>query len=148
MTADTVESVRPPNELAQRFRSEGRKFTPQRELVIRLVFDNPAHPTADGVFAAARLQMPMISLKTVYQVLNDLAEMGEVHALDLGTGSIRFDPNTTDHHHALCATCGMILDVAVAATPELVAGHGFVIHDVDVTFRGTCASCLTGSHDL
>ena len=140
--------MRSPNEVARRFRSEGRKFTPQRELISRLVFDNSAHPTADAVFAAARLQMPMISLKTVYQVLNDLVEMGEVHALDLGTGSIRFDPNTTDHHHALCATCGLILDVAVAATPELVAGHGFVVHDVDVTFRGTCAACLTGAHDL
>ncbi len=141
--------MRPPNELARLFRSAGRKFTPQRELIFRLVFGNSAHPTADAVFAAARLQMPMISLKTVYQVLNDLAEMGEVHALDLGTGSIRFDPNTTDHHHAVCATCGLILDVAVATTPELVTEPGFVVHDVDVTFRGTCASCVAaGAHHL
>lgn len=137
--------MRPPNELARRFRSEGRKYTPQRDLIFHLVFDNSAHPTADAVFAAARLQMPMISLKTVYQVLNDLAEMGEVHALDLGTGSIRFDPNTTDHHHAVCVCCGLILDVAVDTTPALVAAHGFVVHDIAVTFRGMCASCVNAA---
>ena len=37
--------------------------------------------------------MPTISLKTVYQTVHDLEEMGEVTLLDLGTGSVRVDPN-------------------------------------------------------
>ena len=40
--------------------------------------------------------MATISLKTVYQTLNDLAELGEIAALDVGTGRTRFDPNVDD----------------------------------------------------
>ncbi len=31
--------------------------------------------------------MPNVSLKTVYQTLHDLAELGQISALDLGTGA-------------------------------------------------------------
>ena len=57
--------------------------------------------------------MPSISLRTVYQTLNDLAEMGEIQALDLGTGSTRFDPNIDEHHHLVCERCGLVRDVAL-----------------------------------
>ncbi len=131
-----------PGEVAERLRSHGMKVTPQRELILRIVSAATAHPTADSVFAAARRQMPMISLKTVYQTLHDLAEVGELRTLDFGAGATRFDPNMSEHHHAVCTKCGVILDVDVAAVPRLHHGHGFVVDDVDVTFHGTCAACL------
>ena len=140
--------MKSPIELAERFRSEGMKLTPQRELIFRLVFDNASHPSADAVFAAARTHMPMISLKTVYQVLNDLTALGEIQSLDIGTGAVRFDPNTSDHHHAVCSGCGLILDVALADIPQLHDERGFVVHDVDVTFRGLCAACVTSASPL
>lgn len=105
------------------------------------MFDNTGHPTADAVFSAARAEMPMISLKTVYQILNDLADLGEVQALDLGTGSIRFDPNVDEHQHAVCDRCGTVFDVVLAAAPELLGADGFVVHDIAVTFRGICGAC-------
>ena len=47
--------------------------------------------------------METISLKTVYQTLHDLAELGEIASLDVGTGMTRFDPNVDDpHHHLVC----------------------------------------------
>ena len=56
--------------------------------------------------------MPNVSLKTVYQTLNDLAELGEITALDLGTGAARFDPNVeSTHHHLVCRSCGKVRDV-------------------------------------
>ena len=57
------------------------------------------HPTAESVYAAVSAEMPTISLRTVYQTLNDLAAMGELSLLDVGTGSTRFDPNLDPHHH-------------------------------------------------
>ena len=47
--------------------------------------------------------METISLKTVYQTLNELAAMGEVAALDLGTGTTRFDPNVEGSTTIWCA---------------------------------------------
>jgi Fe2+ or Zn2+ uptake regulation protein len=126
------------------FRAQGLKVTPQRECIFAVVHGNPAHPTAEGVYAEARRQMPTMSLKTVYQTLNDLADMGEIQLLNLGTGSARFDPNVTPHHHLVCATCGTVRDVQVAGVIGAPAEiDGFVVSSTDVVFRGTCEQCLT-----
>ncbi|NBT37305.1 MAG: transcriptional repressor [Actinobacteria bacterium] len=91
--------------------------------------------------------MPGISLRTVYQTLNELAEMGELQAIDLGEGVTRFDPNVDDHHHAICNACGAITDVHVerasALRPKGV--DGFNVDDIGVVFRGVCAKCETSS---
>ncbi len=136
----------PPAEMVDRFRAEGLKVTPQRELVFRLLHGNQMHPSADVVYAAARETMPMISLKTVYQVLHDLRELGEIQTIEVGTGSLRFDPNTEDHHHLVCGSCGRVADVHVDTTDLTLSRSqrsGFEVEAVEVTFRGTCASCRT-----
>jgi Fe2+ or Zn2+ uptake regulation protein len=142
----SVASVKSPAELVDLFRSEGLKATPQRDLVFRLLHDNHTHPTAESIYTAAAVTMPTISLKTVYQVLNDLRELGEIQSLDFGTGATRFDPNIGDHHHLVCTSCGAIFDVHIddseLALPKSQR-HGFVVDDVEVTFRGRCGQCRT-----
>jgi Fe2+ or Zn2+ uptake regulation protein len=137
--------VRSPNELSEAFRERGLRVTPQRQLLFRLLHDNEQHPTADGLFALASAQMPGISLRTVYQTLSDLSDLGEIQSLDLGTGSSRFDPNVDDHHHLVCDTCGQVRDVQVEAIGSLVPSgdiDGFEIGRAHVVFRGRCAACL------
>jgi Fe2+ or Zn2+ uptake regulation protein len=141
-----VLGVRTPGELTEEFRQRGLKITPQRQLIFRLLHENPAHPSADSVFAAALAEMPAISLRTVYQTLNDLAAMGELHALDLGTGSARFDPNVDEHHHVVCERCGEVRDVYVEQLPTPTIGvDGFRVHKTQIVFRGVCAPCHGGS---
>lgn len=138
--------MKTPAELTELFRERGLKVTPQRQCIFRLLHGNAAHPTAEAVYAAARAEMPTISLKTVYQTLNDLAEMGELHVLDLGTGSGRFDPNVDAHHHLVCDRCGKVRDLYVdfpdVRVPRSKA-HGFRILDTEVVFRGVCDECQT-----
>ena len=136
--------MRSPAELAEAFRSQGLKMTPQRQLIFRLLDGNCSHPTAESVFAAAETAMPGISLRTVYQTLNDLAAMGEIQALDLGTGAARFDPNIDDHHHVVCSRCGEIRDVDVPDAGTLLPqgkSGGFRIESTHVVFRGLCREC-------
>jgi Fe2+ or Zn2+ uptake regulation protein len=144
-----LRAVRTPAELTEAFRLRGLKITPQRQLLFRILHENTGHPTAETVYAAAAGEMPAISLRTVYQTLNDLADMGEIHALDLGTGSARFDPNLSDHHHLVCDGCGMLRDVELDTNglglPATVL-DGFAVRSVDVVFRGRCAACQARSH--
>ena len=136
--------MRSPTELAGLFRSRGLKVTPQRECIFTVLDGAVGHPTADAVYAEARKRMPTISLKTVYQTLNDLTDMGEIQALDLGTGSSRFDPNVGPHHHLVCTRCGKVRDVTTdVATVGLPQGEiqGFVVGTAEVVLRGLCASC-------
>src|SRR5579875_2180088 len=97
--------------MSELFREQGLKVTPQRELIFEILWGAGHHPTADSIYAEARTRMPTMSLRTVYQTLNDLVGMGELDQLDVGTGATRFDPNTGVHHHLVCTRCGKIRDL-------------------------------------
>jgi len=136
--------MRSPTELAALFRSRGLKVTPQRECIFRILHGNEAHPTAEAVFAAASREMSTMSLKTVYQTLNELADLGEMQLLDLGTGSTRFDPNVDAHHHLVCTRCGRVRDLYArfdGLDVPPAKRQGFRIGGVEVVFRGECADC-------
>jgi Fe2+ or Zn2+ uptake regulation protein len=137
--------MRSPDELTDLFRTSGRKVTAQRQCIFRLLEGNESHPTAEAVYEAARVEMETISLKTVYQTLNELAELGEIAALDLGTGTVRFDPNVERaHHHLVCRSCGKVRDLNVAFAGLSVPAHEVQGYDVDgaeVVFRGLCGEC-------
>ena len=106
---------------------------------------NRAHPTVESLYDVVRTDMPTISLKTVYQIVHELESLGEVELIDVGTGSVRVDPNVEyPHHHLICSTCGKIRDVAVdLETVRLPARQrqGFSVTSMEVNFRGQCDDC-------
>jgi Fe2+ or Zn2+ uptake regulation protein len=85
--------------------------------------------------------MPGISLRTVYQTLTDLTEMGELQSIEVGSGSLRFDPNVSDHHHAVCDGCGDVHDVYVTKAPVLRGLDDFSVSDAHIVYRGQCGAC-------
>ena len=136
--------MRSAAELSDLFRARGLKITPQREAVFRALDRNDAHPSAEAVHAAVTAELPNVSLRTVYQVLNDLAALGEVQTLDMGTGSTRFDPNVDAHHHLVCTVCGKVRDLyadfgSLRVPPG--AEQGFAIDAAELVFRGRCDDC-------
>jgi Fe2+ or Zn2+ uptake regulation protein len=136
--------MRPPADLARAFRASGRKLTPQRERIFRVLHGNPTHPTAEAVHAQVVADMPSVSLRTVYATLHELEEMGELVQLDLGTGSARFDPNVTEHHHLVCDSCGHVQDIDLEVPAFGAAARRLADFRVDATqvvLRGRCASC-------
>jgi Fe2+ or Zn2+ uptake regulation protein len=142
-----VGTVKSPEDLTTLFRRHGRKITPQRQCIFGVLQGDVTHPTAESVHAAARAKMETISLKTVYQTLNELAALGEIAALDLGTGTIRFDPNVElVHHHLVCRSCGKVRDLHAdfsSLTVPLGWAEGFEVGEAEVVFRGLCGECRT-----
>jgi len=136
--------MRSPDALTELFRGQGLKVTPQRQCIFRALHGNDRHPTAESIYELVSAEMPTMSLRTVYQTLNDLAAMGEIHPIDLGTGSTRFDPNLADHHHLVCDRCRAVHDVEIAPAtldPPGATGLGFTVSRTDIVFRGLCARC-------
>lgn len=143
--------MRSPEELTGIFRSAGLKVTPQRQSIFRALHGSSIHPTAEAVYEVVRAEMPTISLRTVYQTLNDLAAMGEIQAANLGTGSVRFDPNTNPHHHLVCERCGWVQDLETEFPQVAVpAGHdvGFEVTATEIVFRGLCSRCASLTSDV
>lgn len=142
--------MRSPDELTDLFRARGLRVTPQRECIFGVLHGSSAHPTAEAVHADVVAQMPTVSLRTVYQTLNDLAAMGELVSLDLGTGSTRFDPTLAPHDHMVCDRCGRVHDlhgrVGEVAVPE-GERDGFTIFATEIVFRGLCEQCSSAAGD-
>ena len=125
----------------------GLKLTPQRVAIVRELADDCTHPTAQKLFERLRPTFPTMSFATVYNTLDALAKLKLVGSLRLGT-AVRFDPNTTPHHHAVCDDCGTVVDVPASSSPseavkrsvERVAG--FEVRAEERTYRGLCGRCL------
>jgi len=134
-----------PDVLTDLFRANGHKITAQRQCIFRALEGDVTHPSAERVYEKVRLEMPNVSLKTVYQTLHDLAELGAISMLDVGTGSARFDPNVeTPHHHLVCRSCGKVRDLAAdfpGLTVSRRAAKGFAVDSAEVVFRGLCDEC-------
>ena len=134
-----------PGELTELFRAHGRKITAQRQCIFQALEGDVTHPSAERVHERVLHDMPNVSLRTVYQTLNDLAELGAITVLDVGTGSARFDPNVeTTHHHLVCRSCGKVRDVATDFPGLRVprrATQGFEVDSAEVVFRGLCEEC-------
>ena len=137
--------MRSPEELTDVFRANGRKVMAQRQCIFRTLQGNVAHPPAEAVYEAVRSEIETISLKTVYQTLYELADLGELATLDLGTGAVRFDPNVEDqHHHLVCRRCGKVRDLHVDFEGLEVpsgAAQGYAVSSAEVVFRGLCEDC-------
>jgi Fur family transcriptional regulator, stress-responsive regulator len=139
--------MRTADELMTALRQRGLRVTPQRMCIVAQLSGNTEHPTVDALYEAARVEMPAISLKTVYQTVHDLEALGEVRLLDVGTGQVRVDPNVEHrHHHVVCNACGRVRDVP-AEFPEVTLPRrfrrGFTVDAVDVIFRGSCEQCTS-----
>ena len=137
--------MRTADDLKQTMRERGLRVTPQRMCIVTHLYENASHPTVEALYDATRVEMPTISLKTVYQTVHDLEALGQVSLLDLGTGSVRVDPNVEDEHqHLVCVDCGVVRDVSVDhpdVRPDPADGEGFRITGTEIVFRGQCATC-------
>jgi Fur family transcriptional regulator, peroxide stress response regulator len=123
--------------------SRGLKMTPQRRAIIDYMQSAHHHPTADEVLQKVNRQFPMTSRATVYNTLNWLKQEGMIREV-FEAGTVRFDPNTSHHHHFVCRECGRVEDVEcdligtvnICSLPESQKVEFF-----EVTLRGLCAGC-------
>ncbi len=91
--------------------AQGLKMTPQRRAIIEYLQKCDTHPTAEEILQAVNLQFPMTSRPTVYNTLNWLKGEGLIREV-FESSSVRFDPNTSPHHHFICQGCERVTDVS------------------------------------
>ncbi len=125
----------------------GLKLTPQRMALVRAIADDLTHPTAQDLFERLQRSFPTMSFATVYNTLDALTRCGLTGSLHLG-GAVRFDPNTSPHHHAVCESCGAIVDVPIPANArdtkaarKLLETEHFHVRVEERTYRGLCGRC-------
>ncbi len=123
------------------------KITPQRVAIYRALIQSDQHPTADRMFQAVKKAFPHISFDTVNRTLLTFAEIGVVDVVEVFGGPKRFDPDTSDHHHLHCTTCGKIVDFdhedyANLQVPAKITRQ-FKVLSKRVVLKGLCKMCTT-----
>ncbi|MHC5064861.1 MAG: Fur family transcriptional regulator [Planctomycetota bacterium] len=134
---------------ATRLREHGLQVTAQRIAVLTAVAGRP-HCTADLVAEDVRGEIGTISRQAVYDALGALTEKGLIRRIQPAGSPALFDPRVGDnHHHLICRSCGMAVDVdcAVGDAPCLTAADdsGFEVDEAEVIYWGTCPDCRNGS---
>ncbi|MEC7486783.1 MAG: transcriptional repressor [Verrucomicrobiota bacterium] len=110
-----------------------------------LLLEKRDHPTADEIFARARLGMPSISLATVYNCLETLVETKLIRQVNFEREPTRYCPNLTQHAHFYCRESGDIVDIELPKQilSELmnVLPKGFSAQHIEIAYDGKCNDC-------
>ncbi len=99
------------------------------------------------VLDAAQLQVPGLSLATVYRNLRTLQDEGELRAVMLPGENARYEvAGHGHHHHFQCRECGRVFEVeGCPGNLARLAPPGFEVEDHDITLYGRCRECLAGA---
>ncbi|KAF5081217.1 Fur family transcriptional regulator [Acetobacterium wieringae] len=80
-------------------RSVGLKATPQRISVLKVLSEMTSHPSADMLMEALENQGYVMSVGTIYNILETFSEKGLILKLKDNQEVMRFDANTQFHVH-------------------------------------------------
>ncbi len=136
-------------EMMEDLRSLGLKLTPQRRAIVEQFACDPTHPTAQELFDRLHRDFPSMSFATVYNTLDALTTANLAGTLRIDGHAARFDPNRLPHNHAVCDSCGRIVDIpaeSLAPSAEAEASvrdtaDGFHVRTVEQVYRGICGAC-------
>lgn len=133
---------RPEHEalLVEHLTRHGLRVTPQRLTTWNAIRVGPAHMSIHALFERVAEQMPTTTLRTVYESVHVLEQMGLVRLLHL-PGGARVETEPVDHAHAYCERCGTIVNLPA---PPPLASPAADFHprvENDVIF-GLCHACF------
>jgi Fur family peroxide stress response transcriptional regulator len=125
-------------EAGNRLRECGARMTAPRRAVLEILSGNRTHPPAEQIVEQVREKLGCVAPATIYNTLEALEKLGFVRRIDGLEQRARFDPDTSDHEHAICIRCRRVWDVTrmqlPADLPEL-----FVV--TDTLIQGICREC-------
>lgn len=134
------------HEALEILRAHGKRITPQRNLLLRVIKQSKGHLDAGEIYRLARQEDPTISLSTVYRNLNILKELGLISELHLDQEHHHYElKDASEHHHLICSSCGRVVEFDSSLVGELVGQvsqrKDFLIERVHIDLVGLCAKC-------
>ena len=132
------------NEFLGLCRRHGLAATHQRQKIYEALVARPGHYSPEDIYGQVRLELPSISLATVYKNLRTFVEAGMLREVSPHQG-FRIDGNPHPHHHLVCTRCRSITDIdQERIDPVKLHGRlpaGFRVEKFSVEIQGVCKAC-------
>ncbi|MFC5648709.1 peroxide-responsive transcriptional repressor PerR [Paenibacillus solisilvae] len=129
----------------EQLKNTGVRMTPQRHAILSFLMNSMTHPTADEIYKSLSPAFPSMSVATIYNNLRLFVDAGFVRELTYGDDSSRFDADLSEHYHAICRSCGKIVDFDYPPLTEVEAEAsrqtGFKVEGHRMEVYGQCAEC-------
>jgi Fur family ferric uptake transcriptional regulator len=129
-------------------KSNNLKYTMQRELILKIIYDNDGHFTPADIYNLIKKNHPTIKLgiATVYRTLTLLEDAHIVSSISFGTQGKKYEFGLKEHHdHLVCLTCGGIeefFDETIESQQEkIVKKFNFKMTNHTMKILGTCSTC-------
>jgi len=130
-------------------KSNNLKYTTQRELILKTIYDNNGHFTPEDIYNLLKKDYPTVKLgiATVYRTLTLLEDALIVSSISFGTQGKKYEFGLKEHHdHLVCLSCGGIeefFDETIEIQQEKIAKKfNFKMTNHTMKIMGTCSACL------
>lgn len=136
-------TIAAPTDASALLQRAGLRVTRQRVAAIDALATHQ-HVSADELVSLCAESG--VSRQAAFLIVADLTRAGLVRRLDLPGQPARYELDHADnHHHAVCTSCGRVVDVPCAGTevPCITPPDdlGMTIAVAEVLYRGLCADC-------
>ncbi|MCT0151643.1 Fur family transcriptional regulator [Fructilactobacillus fructivorans] len=129
-------------------KSNNVRITPQRQIILKYLIDHNNHPSVETIFHFLEETFPNLSMATVYNNLCLFKKLRIVIELPNPDGGYRYDFYSHPHFHAICDTCGKIIDIDDPKFKKIdeelqdaTKKVGFDPSVSNVEVHGTCKEC-------
>lgn len=144
----TVEYNKLLSDFKQLLKTNGLKFTIQREVILEMLYRSDEHLTPEALHTLIQEKHPDLNtgIATVYRTLSLLEESDMVTSLSFGAQGKKYELGAKDHHdHLICTQCGSIaefVDEEIENRQQAIAeAMGFKMQEHSMQIYGICSAC-------
>ena len=137
----------------QLLKQNGLKFTRQRELILKFLYENEGHFTPEDIYMLMKKNHPdvTIGIATVYRTLTLLEKEGIASSISFGVQGKKYELGEKEHHdHLICTKCGKIIeffdDVIEERQEAIAKKYNFKMQDHTMKIVGLCEACQKEAH--
>lgn len=131
--------------IVQRLEERGIKPTANRILVCRAL----AHSVRPMSMSDLEDKLLTLDKSTIFRSLTLFLSHNLVHAIEDGSGSLKYELCLGEHHHSLhdqhphfhCTVCHQTFCLDDIPIPSVELPEGFLLHDVNYVIKGICPKC-------
>lgn len=148
MSKPTIQYNKLLEEFKKLLKRNGLKYTSQREIILKTIYDNPEHLTPELLNQLIQQKYPdiKIGIATVYRTLSLLESEEMVTSLSFGAQGKKYELGRKQHHdHMICTSCETIIEFVDDEIERLqnavAAKHNFTITNHSMQLYGICGAC-------